>query len=486
MKINDLNGLLQEKSIEEQMDLVLEELEVAATEDRDPKEMTPDEDNKDVYPADEHKQSEEVEGVVVKEESQTAAGPELERAAELKNDATLEKAPAEMSSEIDNKDVYPADEHSQKDEVGEVVVEGCAKKSLKNSKVLKEKESYSDFDLMKILDENGYEASLDNLLILKEQLAEGSIVIEDAMESDPVVEATKEKVDDTDKEAETGDLEKAEKPLVDEDDNKSEEAKEEKAEEDKKEETDDKVEELIADKEEKEDAPKAEESEEEKEEELSEGLKSLFSLINSINESVSQVAAGPELGNAAELKNEATDDKKPEEMASEKDNKDVYPADEHKQAEEVEGVVVKEESQVAAGPELGNAAELKNEATDDKKPEEMASEKDNKDVYPADDHNQAEDVEGVVIKEWDIKAYQAPEKLKGTPAGREWSSNAKDSWEKRSSRYDEETGTKGDRDRYSIRESEQNSAGPELKTAKELKNEATLEKDPTIANQSTG
>ena len=64
-------------------------------------------------------------------------------------------------------------------------------------------------------------------------------------------------------------------------------------------------------------------------------------LLESILESIDQHAAGPELKDAKELENEATEENKVEVSAEEVDNKDVYPADEHKQEEDV--VVYKEE-----------------------------------------------------------------------------------------------------------------------------------------------
>lgn len=60
--------------------------------------------------------------ISLKESDQVAAGPELEKAAELKNEATLEKEPSELTSTINNNNVYGNDEEVAED-VGEVVVE---------------------------------------------------------------------------------------------------------------------------------------------------------------------------------------------------------------------------------------------------------------------------------------------------------------------------------------------------------------------------
>lgn len=121
-------------------------------------------------------------------------------------------------------------------------------------------------------------------------------------------------------------------------------------------------------------------------------------LLESILESIDQHAAGPELKDSKELENKATEEKKPVELASDADNKDVYPAGEHKQEEDIDAVVVESE-QVAAGPELKDAKELENEATEEKAPVELASDVDNKDVYPTDEHEESEDVESAVFKE---------------------------------------------------------------------------------------
>ena len=107
---------------------------------------------------------------------------------------------------------------------------------------------------------------------------------------------------------------------------------------------------------------------------------------------------GPELDNEAkELENVATEESKPEVSAEKVDNQDVYPADEHKETEEVKEVVV-ESDQVAAGPELKEPKELENEATEEREPKEDNLEKDNQDVYCDEVHDETEDVAGLVIE----------------------------------------------------------------------------------------
>ena len=350
MKINDLNNLLKKAdSLLEELDQNAagpeleagKELKNEATEDKKPEEDNLEKDNKDVYCDACHKEAEDVKEVVVKEESQVAAGPELKEPKELKNEATTEGKPEEAAAEKDNKDVFPADEHKQAEEVEGVVI----------------KEQFSDAELFEFLDEAGYEPTYENLAILKEGLANGTYVItEDELEQDPEAEDAKEEHGEESKDAERG------------------EAKEEKAEEEKeepKEEEKSPVEEL---KDAVEDKP-----EEELKENLSDldlmnileangyeaNLENLIALKEDIRngkvslvEEESQVAAGPELEAGKELKNEATTEGKPEESAGEKDNKDIYPADEHKQVEDVVGLVVEAASRCKKAGKPGTIANL--------------------------------------------------------------------------------------------------------------------------------
>ena len=133
-------------------------------------------------------------------------------------------------------------------------------------------------------------------------------------------------------------------------------------------------------------------------------------LLESILESIDQHAAGPELKDAKELENEATEENKVEVSAEEVDNKDVYPADEHKQEEDVDAVVVESE-QVAAGPELEAGKELENEATEENAAEPEAKELDNKDVFSSDEHEEAEDLEAIIKEDIDFICSLSDEEI---------------------------------------------------------------------------
>ena len=115
------------------------ELENEATEENKPEASVEGKDNQDVYPTDEHKETEEVKEVVV-ESDQVAAGPELKEPKELENEATEEREPGTMEQNVGNKDVYDAPEHKEVEEVVEVVVEAA-----------------------KLCSENGVPATLENI-----------------------------------------------------------------------------------------------------------------------------------------------------------------------------------------------------------------------------------------------------------------------------------------------------------------------------------
>lgn len=147
---------------------------------------------------------------------------------EIKNVATIEKKPSELTSDIDSKDVYDDEEHEQEEDVGEVVVESNTSKidlkrrdekamniyknlgsefSLDDPKYKKIKdtgnhgkeerftarkkaemqrdlenqaylfEEFSDYELYQLLEMEGYETTNENLEILKEGLYSGEIEI---------------------------------------------------------------------------------------------------------------------------------------------------------------------------------------------------------------------------------------------------------------------------------------------------------------------
>ena len=98
----------------------------------------------------------------------------LERGEYMIKDATEDREPSELTSDIDNEDVYDDEEHEQTEDVGEVVVE-----------------SFSDYELYQLLEMEGYETTNENLEILKEGLYSGEIEILDEA-STSLKRATKE------------------------------------------------------------------------------------------------------------------------------------------------------------------------------------------------------------------------------------------------------------------------------------------------------
>jgi hypothetical protein len=80
--------------------------------------LTPEVENEDTFPEDEHQQSEEVKEVIVEEvEGDTDLGDE---AVEPVHD---DKEPVADTPEVENEDTFPEDEHEQAEEVKEVIVE---------------------------------------------------------------------------------------------------------------------------------------------------------------------------------------------------------------------------------------------------------------------------------------------------------------------------------------------------------------------------
>ena len=299
MEIKDKSGLLKPEKIDKAFDNLLEELDQnaagpelkdgaelknEATVEKEPESAAPSIDNKDVYCDKTHEQEESVEGVVVKEEeSQTANGPELGTAGELKNEATVEGEGESTEPSVDNKDVYCDACHDQK-EAGEGVVV--------KEDILSELELETDPEAEDAEDEFGAESE-------KAPTAEDPVAVED----------TVSEVNSLTEEAE---------------------GEEEKKEEDEKEESekseDDSKKEKNSESEEKE-----EHAEEEEKETVDESFESLFTLLRTINEEASQLAAGPELKDGAELKNEATVEGEGESTEPSVDNKDVYCDEVHKE-----------------------------------------------------------------------------------------------------------------------------------------------------------
>jgi len=409
MKINDTKNLLKEGKVDEALSNLLEELDSqtaagpelgvgAELKDEATKPEAPEAKpeviaSTDVYPTDEHKEVEEVKPVEIKEEeSQVAAGPELGVGAELKDEATKPEAPVAAEPTVASTDVYPTDEHKEAEEVKPVeVTENTDTSVVEDS-----------------LDSNPAVAAAVDTGVAAPVVAPVGKIDDVAAQvaAEPVVaDASVDASSDSDES--DADISVEVDNLID---NSS----------DEDDDGDFDYEDLAEGK----------------------GFSKLFKLVTSINESIeaadSQVAAGPELGTGAELKDEATKSEAPEAKPEVIASTDVYPTDEHKETEEVKPVEVaeavsrekepsakelkhiekvgaekyakegaekiptkqlkEEESQVAAGPELGAGAELKDEATKPETPVAAAPAVASTDVYPTDEHKQLEDVIDVVIE----------------------------------------------------------------------------------------
>ena len=90
-----------------------------------------------------------------------------------------------------------------------------------------------------------------------------------------------------------------------------------------------------------------------------------------------------ELGDAA-AQPVATSEEQPSEIKPEMDNEDSFPAEEHEQSEEVKEVIVEG---IEGETDLGDAAHVENEATSEEAPVEEKPELTNDDSHPAENTN---------------------------------------------------------------------------------------------------
>jgi len=184
----DLDNLLLLKENLAQGTYVIESLgtaaaEPVATEEKEPKTLSVKVDNDSVYPADEHKQSEDVTPVVV-EGRVNLAKLEAKNAKKAKEYAGYARGfekdglgakSAEMQKKAEEYAGYARG--FDKDKLGEEAAKNTNKAELK--KIVNAGVEFNDVDLLNILEANGYNPDLNNLLALKEDIKNGIIVIED-------------------------------------------------------------------------------------------------------------------------------------------------------------------------------------------------------------------------------------------------------------------------------------------------------------------
>jgi hypothetical protein len=104
------------------------------------------------------------------------------------------------------------------------------------------------------------------------------------------------------------------------------------------------------------------------------------------------------------------DDEEPVELAPETENEDTFPEDEHEQAEEVKEVIVEEfEGETDLGDEAVEPVH------DDEEPVELQPEIENEDTFPEDEHEQAEEVEEVIVESELLEGML--KKIKGIKGG---------------------------------------------------------------------
>ncbi len=391
---------------------------------------------------------------LLEEISQTANGPEIDQAEkELKNEATVEKEGETKAPTADNAEVYGDDDKTEEDVKEINITEGM-----------------TDFEILQELDRCGFEPSLDNLAIIKEELsqtangpeigqAEGELKNEATEEGEGETKAptadNAEVYGDGDKTEEDvkevtvteGCSEKAKKALKEEDlTEPNPEVDVETADqpvdpapqgETAGEETpvEDAIEKEVSDA-----ITNPVDTDSIPEESIDTQIASLTERLKSLTEELSQLANGPEIDQAqTELKNEATEEGEGETKAPTADNAEVYAGDD-KTTEEVKEVIIKEE-----------ADEDEKSDSEDKKDEDEDKSDDDK-------------------KEDDKKDEESDDK-----------EDSKD--EDKKDEDEDKSDDKKDEDKEAINEElEQVANGPEIDQAQtELKNEATVEKEPTTA-----
>jgi len=448
-----------------------EDKEDDKSEDKDSK----DEDSKDDKEDKSEDDNDEDEVKLDEEESQTANGPELGDTKQLDNEATEDKKPETKEPDTASTDVYDADSHDQKDEVGEVVVtESLIKKAkIKNGSGNSVGNSISKDASSKV---NGVNAAGQSAKVGKDQIIDNTrnrsitnkITATDNKVSSNSNFAVNGRAGNNTSGIQAGKDIKIKGSGINIKENAISEndlepdtevvdgiSKFDDGIETPIEATKDIVDDLDATLADTSVEDAAEEAEDTTEASITESLNSIFALLKGMNESESQTANGPELGDTKQLDNEATDEKKPEESAEKVSSKDVYCDNTHDQKEEVGEVLVKEsaytdldlmnilkengyqptlknlsilkegiatgkyiiefdglneeESQTANGPELGDTKQLDNEATDEKKPEESKADVKSTDVYCDDCHDQKDEVGEVVVKESESQTANGPE-----------------------------------------------------------------------------
>jgi len=483
MKIRD-NGKLLSENVDKALDYVLEELdqnaagpeldsakelENVATDERDPKELEPATDNKDVYSDDEHKQEEDVEGVVVKEEE-------------------LEKAPIIDDTKEVIDDVKDADKDDDDDDE-ELEKEDDELEKEDDSDEEDEKED-DDKDEEKLDESDNFSRLMSLISSINESLSQNA--------AGPELDAAKELNNEATEERDGKDAAPSEdnKDVYPADEHKEAEEVEGVVVEGFTDKLNSAASSIYANKY----GTRALAKEEEKKNgNLKKyvapvvltilGLPLIGGILAAVRYKKNKeiISAKEEEIRAAIEKNPkakaiaskiATEAEKPTPSVETLKNlklqlKDALKADGILRESFIDYIFdeqnfLNESDQLAAGPELDAAKELDNEATEERDPKEVAPSEDNKYVYPADEHKEAEEVEGVVIKETERDDAILVDAACDSTDSAVKDYNRGGSVIKPAAKDNKKT----------MRESEQNAAGPELDAAKELDNEATVEKEP--------
>jgi len=383
--------------------------------DSKPEELEPQEETKDVYPADEHEQAEEVKEVIV--ETETVEVPaDAEADVKVSNDMIKIEIPLEAEKEKVKKEL-PEEEAKEVNEALRVIYSTLKKHSLneeENVEIPEDAEAEVKVEDDKLVIEIPVESPKDEVNEKEEKAIKESVAILSKYLKEEVGEAAAEPVHDESKPEELKPEEKTEDVYPSEDHEQAEEVKEV----------------IVESKKEEKKAEKLEAAKHVKAWKMTgvyaykdgsytygdgspaskEDIEKYNKFLNE-SEEVGEAAAEP-----------VHDDSEPEELEPKVDTEDVYPSEDHEQAEEIDEIIIEGKKYLRKDliqlfenfnlnthkytieyllEELGEVAV--EPVHDDSEPEELEPEVETEDVYPSEDHEQAEEIEEVIVESEDVE-----------------------------------------------------------------------------------
>jgi hypothetical protein len=351
MDKNKLRSLLKEGKTQNALDSLLEELETKATKKTSPELYNPEFQNKDVFTSSDHTETDEVKEVIVESKNLSA---------KQKMSLLLEKYGVGSMKEL---------AHEERARFLKELNDPNTK-FVKAGALLEDDELFKGTMQINKTQKTAAEANNDKTLskvrtAREERLSGKSVNAEVESPEDDQVDAEEDVLEPT--------VQANDKDVVDEKSKKNNDTKDKKG--------DDTIE-----------KDKKALTKDEHIESVTESLESIFDILKDMKSLREDEVTSK--GDAA-AKPEATEDSEGDTKEPDTDNDDVYPNDEHKEDEEVEEVVVEEVTS------KGDAA-AKPEATEDSEGDSEEPKEDNADIYPSDEHTEKEEVEEVVVEDAQI------------------------------------------------------------------------------------